>query len=92
MSMTAPLVVRQGSGGAAPGPNGELPTQFTRRSPHQDYALCSTKKGKDLVAQPSGETVNTECRLNTAPITVQHYPAQKRQGSGGAAPGRNGEL
>ena len=60
MSMTAPLVVRQGSGGAAPGPNGELSTQFTRRSPHQDYALCSTKKGKDLVVQPSGEAVNSK--------------------------------
>ena len=91
MSMTAALVVRQGSGGAAPGPNRGLSTQFTRRSPHQDYALCSTKKGKDLVVQPSGEAVNTESRLNTAPITVQH-PAHKKQRSWGAAPGRNGEL
>ena len=87
MSTTAPMVVRQGSRGAAPGPNGELSTQFTRRNP-----LCSTKKGKDLVVKPSGEAVNTKSRLNTAPITVQHYPAHKKQGSGGAAPGRNGEL
>ena len=86
MSMTAPLVVRQGSGGAAPGPNGELSTQFTRRNPHQDYALCSPKKGKDLVAQPSGEAVNTECRLNTAPITVQHYPAHTNAGVRGRSP------
>ena len=33
-----------------------------------------------------------ESFYSRAPITVQHYPAHKKQGSEGAAPGRNGEL